>query len=108
MGISVAEDGGQSRFEIRVDGELAGFTTYEQREGAYAFLHTEIDPAYEGRGLGSRLIGDTLDQVRDRGASIQPHCSFVRGFVERHPDYLDLVPADRRERFGLPPEPPGS
>jgi uncharacterized protein len=89
-------------FEITVDGEPAGFTAYTKVGDKLDFTHTEIDSRYEGRGLGSILIKAALDATRERGLGLLPHCRFVRGYVERHPEYLDLVPATRRRQFGLP------
>jgi uncharacterized protein len=99
---SVVDSPPEHRFEIRADGELAGFAAYRAGERAIVFTHTEIDPAYEGKGLGSVLVRSALDEVRSRGHAVLPACPFVRSFVERHPDYLDLVPAAERDRFGLP------
>jgi predicted GNAT family acetyltransferase len=65
------------------------------------FVHTEIDDAFEGRGLGSILVRAALDAARSRGLAVRPDCPFVRGYIARHPEYLDLVPADLRPRVGL-------
>jgi predicted GNAT family acetyltransferase len=91
------------RFEIAVDGELAGFANYHPVGGILDFTHTEIDDRFEGQGLGSTLIRAALDTARERGMGVLPHCPFVRSFIERHAEYLDLVPADRRRQFGLQP-----
>lgn len=91
-----------SRFEIHVGGQMAGFAAYRSRPGLLVFTHTEIDEAYEGRGLGSALIRTALDTARRRGLSVRPDCPFVRAFIARHPDdHLDLVPGDLRPRLGL-------
>lgn len=95
------DDPALDRFEIRVGGELAGFAVYERVEGPVPFVHTEIDERFGGRGLASTLIAGALDEMRARGREILPVCPFVRSFVQRHPDYLDLVPAARREAFDL-------
>ncbi len=92
----------RSRYEITVDGELAGFAAYERHHHSVAFTHTEIDPRFEGHGLASQLIRAALDDVRADGTPVLPFCPFVRAFIERHPDYLALVPEARREAFGLP------
>ncbi len=102
MDPSVVDNPAEQRFEVRVDGAVAGFAAYRAGEEADTFTHTEIDPAYEGRGLGSVLVRGALDEVRARGRQVRPACPFVRRFVERHPDYLDLVPPGERERYGLP------
>ena len=65
------------------------------------FTHTEIDDAFEGRGLGSILIRAALDAARGRGLAVRPDCPFVRGYIARHSEYLDLVPVDLRARLGL-------
>jgi predicted GNAT family acetyltransferase len=64
-------------------------------------MHTEIDQAFEGQGLGSRLIGFALDDASRRELAVLPFCPFVRAYIERHPSYLELVPASRRKAFGL-------
>ncbi|OLT14518.1 hypothetical protein BJF78_18855 [Pseudonocardia sp. CNS-139] len=81
------------RFEIHLDGRLAGFAQYRVSPGTITFTHTEIDTAYEGRGLGSSLAKAALDTARARGWAVHPLCPFVRRWIERHPDYQDLVPA---------------
>jgi predicted GNAT family acetyltransferase len=99
--MSVTDNRGQSRFEIEVDGEVAGFTTYQRGNGQIAFMHTEIEPAYEGRGLASQLIAAALDQARAERLEVLPFCPFVRKYIADHDDYLDLVPAERRAEFEL-------
>ena len=93
----------RSRFEIHVDGRLAGFAQYRMKDPQLiVFTHTEIDDAVEGRGLGSTLVRSALDAARSRGLAVRPDCPFVRGYVARHPDdYLDLVPEELRPRLGL-------
>ena len=101
MEIEVADNPDEQRYEIRADGELAGFTAYRERPKGLALTHTEIDDAYEGQGLGSKLVASTLDDLRSRGLEVLPICPFVKSYIERHPEYVDLVPESERERFGL-------
>ncbi len=89
------------RFEITVDGELAGFANYDRVAENLGFSHTEIDDRFEGQGLGSTLIRAALGAARERGMGVLPHCLFVRSFIERHGQFLDLVPVARRREFGL-------
>jgi hypothetical protein len=91
MEVRVADNPGAERYEIRVDGERAGFVTYRLAPGVITFLHAEIDPARERRGLGSRLVRDALDDARARGLRVRPVCPFVAWFVETHDAYQDLV-----------------
>jgi len=89
------------RYEITADGELAGFTVYELQPEVIAFMHTEIGEEWGGRGLGSILVRCALDDVRSRGLDVLPYCPFVRSWLERHDDYLDLVPESKRHEVGL-------
>ena len=95
----VTDNPGDSRFDVRVGGELAGFATYHDGRRGRAFEHTEIADEYEGQGLATKLISYVLDEARASERRVLPFCPFVRAFIERHPEYLDLV--DRPERFGL-------
>jgi predicted GNAT family acetyltransferase len=99
--ITVHEVAEWARFEIHVDGKLAGFVAYRITPGVITFTHTEIDKAYEGRGLGSILVRSALDTARARRLGVRPECPFVRRWVSRHPDYVDLVPEAERARFDL-------
>ena len=89
--VEVHDNPAEVRFEIRDDGKLAGFARYVRRPGRIFFVHTEIDPAFEGRGLGGQLASAALDAARTTGERIVPLCSFVAKFVERHPEYADIV-----------------
>jgi predicted GNAT family acetyltransferase len=99
--IAVTDHPDRERFEITADGELAGFTQYRRRPGLIAFVHTEIDPRYEGRGLASALIREALDASRDEGLAVLPFCPFVNAYIEKHPEYAELVPEAFREKFGV-------
>ena len=101
MEIEVTDNSAEHRYEIRADGKLAGFSAYRERPGRLEFTHTEIGDEFEGQGLGSKLIGATLDDVRSRGDAVLPICPFVKAFIKRHPEYLDLVPEGERKRFEL-------
>lgn len=103
--ITVEDVPEQSRFELRVEGELAGHIAYRARASELVLVHTEVSKAFGGRGLGSGLVAGVLDRVRARGGSVIPECPFVRTFIARQPGYLDLVPAERRAAFGLPSAP---
>ena len=99
--ISVADAPERGQFEITVDGRPAGFAAYQRLGKVIAFTHTEVDDSFEGHGLGSRLVSFALDSVREQGLDVLPYCPFVRSWIERHPDYVDLVPERRRAEFGL-------
>lgn len=81
----------ESRYELRVGDELVAFANYRRRNGRLVFLHTEVDPAFEGRGLGGRLAAGALDDARRQRVRVVPLCPFMASFIERHPEYRDLV-----------------
>ncbi|WP_341721202.1 GNAT family N-acetyltransferase [Micromonospora sp. FIMYZ51] len=87
----IEDDPAKRRYEILVDDALAGFTAYLPRDGVLVFTHTEVDPGFQHKGVGSALIRGTLDQVRERGQRVVPRCPFMTAFIERHPEYADLV-----------------
>ncbi|WP_016908116.1 GNAT family N-acetyltransferase [Streptomyces xiaopingdaonensis] len=80
-----------NRYEARIGGEPAGFAQYVRSPTVVAFLHTEVDPAYEGRGVGSALARAGLDAERAAGHQVVPVCPFVAGWIRKHPEYQALV-----------------
>jgi predicted GNAT family acetyltransferase len=99
--VEVANHPEEHRYEVRADGELAGWTIYRERPGLIVFVHTEIDQRFEGQGLASQLIRAALDDARDRELQVLPFCPFVNGYIARHREYAELVPEAFRSRFGL-------
>ena len=89
--VTVADNPEAARYEITVDGERAGFVTYRESPGVISFLHAEVHPSRERRGLGSQLVRGALDDARARGLAVRPVCPFVQWFVETHTEYQDLV-----------------
>jgi predicted GNAT family acetyltransferase len=90
-----------SRYEIRVGDTVAGFTEYAMHGSQIDLVHTEVEDAFEGHGIASKLISELLDDIRRRGLEAMPYCPFVRKFIAKHDEYLDLVPAEHRAKFGL-------
>jgi len=83
----------RSQYELTVDGNPAGLVTYRLRPGVIVLVHTEVDDAYEGHGLGGRLARAVLDDARARGLRVRIVCPFIAEFVEQHPEYADLADA---------------
>jgi predicted GNAT family acetyltransferase len=99
--IEVADAPDHERYELSIDGEVVGFTVYRVRPGLIAFVHTEVDERLQGRGLADRLIRFALQDARARGLAVLPFCPFVKAFIERHREFVTLVPDTYREQFGL-------
>ena len=79
------------RYEVWLGDERAGVIEYETTPDAVKLIHTEIAPAFEGHGLGSRVIAGALQDIRRRGLKLVPICPFVRAYLRRHPEEQDLV-----------------
>lgn len=96
----VADNPELARYQVRVDGALAGFAQYRVQGERITIFHAEVDPAYDGKGVGSQLAKSALADVRGRGLELIPRCPFISGYVRRHPDlYLDLLPEGLREQL---------
>lgn len=80
-----------SRYEISVDGVLAGFTEYVDAGDVLVFPHTVVFDEFGGQGLAATLVTGALDDVRAKGRLIRPECPYVKGFLAKHPEYQDLV-----------------
>jgi hypothetical protein len=103
--VSVRDNPELNRFEIFVDDRRVGFSEYQLHDSALALLHTEVDPAFGGRGLGKQLVEAMFAEARGRGLVVRPFCPYVRKVIAEAPEsYLDLVPQAERSRFDLPTE----
>ena len=89
--VLVRDNPEQHRYEIHVGSELAGVADYHTQPGLVTIMHTEIDPAFEGRGLGSQFVAAVLDDIRRQEARVLAVCPFVRAYLQRHPEYADLA-----------------
>jgi predicted GNAT family acetyltransferase len=81
----------ESRYEVHVDGALAGFLEYRTIGDVIALVHTEVDEAYAGQGLGGRLAKFALDDAQARGVKVSPLCPFVAKYIDKHPEYRVTV-----------------
>lgn len=87
----VDDNPARRRFEILVDGSLAGFAAYELRQDAVVFTHTEIDPEFRDTGVGGALARGALDQVRERGDRVVARCPFIAAYINKNPQYAELL-----------------
>jgi uncharacterized protein len=95
--LQVTDNPDESRFEIRADGELAGFAAYHLRGSQIAFIHTVTEDKFRGHGVAGHLVQVALDTARERHLTALAYCPFVKSWVASHPEYADLVrsPEDR-------------
>lgn len=87
---SVIDNKAEQEFELTVDGYRA-VAAYQLEGDTIVFTHTEVPPAIEGRGVGTKLIQAALDSARDRGLKVVPQCPFVRAYMEKHPETRDML-----------------
>nr|WP_258396409.1 GNAT family N-acetyltransferase [Streptomyces sp. Amel2xB2] len=100
--IRVTDQPDRSRFVVTVDGDTAGFAAYERRSGRVILTHTEVDSAYQGRGVAGRLARGALEAVRATGDRVTPSCPYIAEYIRRHQQYLDLVDEAHRAEVTAP------
>jgi len=88
--VPIVHDLEAARFQIGEEAALA-VLEYHLAAGKIIFTHTGVPPELEGRGIGSRLARAGLDYARARGLKVVPLCSFIAGYVRKHPEYQDLL-----------------
>ena len=102
MSISIVKNKELSRFEIYSDGELAGFADFRIENQIISYTHTEIDPKFGGKGLGSQQIKEALDEALEQNLEVAPYCSFVSAYIKKSGEkYIHLVPESKRAKFDL-------
>ncbi|MBU7598689.1 N-acetyltransferase [Streptomyces sp. P38-E01] len=99
--VTVRDNPELSRYEVYSGEELAGFAQYTVEGNRVSLTHTETDPEFAGRGLAGRLVGEALEDLRGKEREVLPYCPYVRKFLAKHPEYVDLVPQEERAGFGL-------
>jgi predicted GNAT family acetyltransferase len=99
-GFEVVDNVADRRYEARLDGTLAGIIDYLPADGWLVLDHTEVPPAFEGRGVAARLVTAALDDIRARSLFVTPACPYVAAFLRRHREYKDLVVGVRGPRSG--------
>ncbi|MEY2436863.1 MAG: uncharacterized protein QOH64_1448 [Acidimicrobiaceae bacterium] len=91
MSNEVRHNAEASRYELYVDGELAGIAEYTITGDRIVFPHTEIDPSRRGQGLGAELVRGALDDVKPTGRAVVPRCWYVAEFIDANPEYQPLL-----------------
>ena len=88
--LQIVDDPIGQRYEARLDGRVVGHTEYRRVRGRLIFVHTEVDPTMEGKGIGGRLAAGALDDVRAQGLTFSVKCPFIAAYVRRHHEYDDM------------------
>lgn len=87
----ITDNPAESRFELTVDGELAGFSEYKDNGDVREFDHTVVHEEFQGNGLSKPLIKFSLDHARDNGLKIIPTCPAYEKFLQKNKEYQELV-----------------
>ena len=90
MSAHVRHNSDEKRFELDTSAGLA-VADYRLSEGVMTIYHTEVPVLLRGRGIGARLVRGALGEARGLGVKIVPQCWFVREFIDRNPDFADLL-----------------
>ena len=85
--VAIERNDAAHRYELTLDGELAGFAEYRTEPGTVIFTHTVVLPEHGGQGLGSRLAKFVLDDAVARGETIVPRCPFIAAYLREHGGY---------------------
>jgi predicted GNAT family acetyltransferase len=80
-----------SRYELVLDGRVAGRLDYRLSGGTVSLNHAEVDQPLRGQGLGDVLAAGALADAAERGLKVVPRCPFVAAYVRRHPELADLL-----------------
>lgn len=88
--IDVSNNTEESQYETTIEGQKA-VAAYALEGDRITFTHTEVPPPLEGRGIASKLVTAALNDCRDRNLRVVPQCAYVAAYIERHPEYRDLV-----------------
>lgn len=90
--VTVSKNEADSRFEAFGGGQLLGYIDYGIKDGVMDLPHTKVFPEFEAQGIGSKLVQQSLDMIREEGGiKVKPTCPFIDIWIRRHKDYQDLV-----------------
>jgi uncharacterized protein len=93
--VETENDEADSRWEVKLDARVIAFVEYKTRPDRVTFIHTEVDPDFEGQGIGSRLARTVLDDAVAHGLRVTLYCPFIRSYVDRHPEYEQYIDAPK-------------
>lgn len=96
MEYNIIHNEAKSRFETEVDG-LISLVDYTKRENVLFVTHTEVPIKLEGRGIAAALTKALLDYIRSNGYKVQPICPYTKVYIQRHPEYQDLVLSNKED-----------
>jgi predicted GNAT family acetyltransferase len=91
MDLTVTDNLFEGRYEALLDGDIVGTAEYELSDDLMILIHTDVEPTHQDQGIGGTLARFVVNDARRRGLRVRPVCPFLRSWIDRHPDYADLV-----------------
>jgi uncharacterized protein len=101
MDVTIENNLEKNRYEVKRDSKVIGFADYRKIGTSLMFSHTEVNEDLEGQGIGTQLIRFALEDTRAQGMTAIPMCPFVKVFIQRHKDFIEVVHPAHRQVFGL-------
>jgi predicted GNAT family acetyltransferase len=99
LAVQFRDDPDQHRYVAEVDGRVVAIAVYQLRAGRHIFVHTEVNSAHGGKGVGAALARFALDDVKAQGGNVVPLCPFIAAWIKRHPDYEAIVDHELLDRI---------
>jgi predicted GNAT family acetyltransferase len=96
--VAVGDNTSANRYEVQI-GKYLAVMTYQRTPGQITFIHTVVPSALAGHGIADKMASHVLEEARAAGLAVIPRCPFVAAYIQRHPEYRDLVPADERASY---------
>jgi predicted GNAT family acetyltransferase len=93
MEITVNDNEKKNRFEVNIEGKTACIE-YKRKADKIYLTHTEVPSEFEGKGIASSMLKQVLHQIREEGIKMKSTCPFVSGYIERHPEWKDILAED--------------
>jgi predicted GNAT family acetyltransferase len=91
MDLTVTDNLFEGRYEAQLDGQIVGVAEYELSDDLMILIHTNVEPTHQDQGIGGALARFIVNDARRRGLSVRPVCPFMGSWLDRHPDYADVI-----------------
>jgi uncharacterized protein len=99
--ITIDNNTDKQQYEAKLNGKVVAFAEYRPIGQSVMFTHTEVNEDLEGKGVAGQLIRFALEDTKAKGMTAIPMCPFVKIFIQRHKDFIDVVHPSHRSVFGM-------
>ena len=98
--LNIVNNAAAGRFEVKLGDDVA-FAEYRVLASGILFPHTEVPPAFEGKGVGGALVREALGWARAQGKVVMPVCPFFAAYIRKHAEWHDIVHPHYRAALGI-------